>query len=197
MHFLSSVSAHLSHVLAQYGGGGLFLINFLDSSFLAFPFINDALLIHLASQNHRAALLYGLEAAFGSVLGAFVIYGIARGGRLVLGRKQSDFEVSGARRWLAHNDFITILVASLLPPPAPFKVFPLAAGALRIDPRRFVLALLAGRSMRFVLEALVGVKYGSAAEIYFRAHLASVSIVTIALVLVFAVGYRWLVGRAS
>ena len=197
MHFLSSLSAHLSHVLAQYGGWGLLLISFLDSSFLAFPFANDALVIHLAGQNPHGAPLYGLEAALGSVLGTFVIYGIARGGRLVLGRKQSDFEVSGARRWLRQNDFITILVASLLPPPAPFKVFALAAGAVRMDVRRFLLALLAGRSMRFIFEALMGVKYGSAAEIYIKTHLASVSIMTILLILVFTLAYRWLVGRAA
>jgi membrane protein YqaA with SNARE-associated domain len=191
------VTAHLTHILTQYGGWGLLLISFLDSSFLAFPFVNDALVIHLSSQHPRGAPFYGLEAAVGSVLGTFVIYGIARGGRLILGRKRSDFEVTGARRWLRQNGFITILVASLLPPPAPFKVFVLAAGAIRMDAKRFVLALLAGRSLRFVFEALMGVKYGTGAETYIKAHLVPVSIGTIVVILLLAVGYRWIVGQAS
>jgi membrane protein YqaA with SNARE-associated domain len=195
LHFLNSLSAHLGHVLAQYGGWGLFAINFLDSSFLAFPLINDVLLIHLASHDHRGALIYALEASAGSVLGALVIYGVARGGRRVLGRKRSDYEVTGARRWLERNDFVTLVVASLLPPPAPFKVFPLAAGALRTDTSRFLLALSVGRSLRFLLEALIGLRYGATAEAYLRAHLTSVSILTIVLIVVFTLAYRWLVSQ--
>jgi membrane protein YqaA with SNARE-associated domain len=196
LHFINSLSAHLGQMLVHYGGSGLFAVNFLDSSFLTFPLINDVLLIHLASHNHRAALLYALEAAAGSVLGAFLVYGVARGGRRVLGRKRSDYEVAGARHWLERNDFVTMVVASLLPPPAPFKVFPVAAGALRMDPTRFVMALAVGRSLRFALEALIGVKYGAAAEAYLASHLAPVSILTIAMIVAFTVGYRWVVGRA-
>ena len=196
MHFLNSLSSHLGHVLGQYGAWGLFAINFLDSSFLTFPLINDVLLIHLSSHNHRAAPFYGLAAAAGSVLGAFLIYAIVRGGRRVFTRKRSDYEVTGARRWLERNDFLAILIASLLPPPAPFKVFPVAAGALRMNAGRFVMALALGRVLRFVAESVIGLEYGAAAEGYLAAHLAAVSISTIVVIVAFTIGYRWVVGRA-
>jgi membrane protein YqaA with SNARE-associated domain len=195
LRFLNALTAHLGPMLVHYGGWGLFAINFLDSSILTFPLINDVLLIHLASENPSAAPLYALEAAAGSVLGAFVVYGIARGGRHVFGRKRSDYEVTGARHWLERNDLVTMLVASLLPPPAPFKVFPFAAGALRMKTSRFLVALWVGRSVRFVLEAIIGLRYGAQAEAYLRAHLPSVSVSTIVLIVLCTAGYRWLVGR--
>ena len=40
-----------------WGGPGLFLIGFLDSSFLSFPEVNDLLIVWMVAQ-HKERLLY-------------------------------------------------------------------------------------------------------------------------------------------
>jgi membrane protein YqaA with SNARE-associated domain len=193
--FLKSLSAKLAALLALYGGPGLFVISFLDSSFLAFPLVNDLLLMHLASRFPRKALIFALACAVGSVLGASVVYAIARAGGKLIWRRRSPVTESRVDRWIERNDFASILVASLLPPPVPFKVFPISAGVLQVNPLRFVGALLVGRSLRFVAAALIGVHYGARAENYLRHNMGWVSLTAVALIVSGTLVYRQIVRR--
>jgi len=196
LHWLTKLSVHLGHVLARYGGLGLFAISFLDSSFLFFPFINDILLIHLASRHADHpwwVLMYAAECTTGSVAGAFVIYAIAHQGRR-LWREPSQQKMGRARLWLQRNEFLTILVSSLMPPPLPFKIFPIAAGAFRMDVTRLTVGLLVGRGLRFFVEAFVGMRYGAEAEAHIRRHMGWLSIVAIALIVGGTALYRWMAG---
>ena len=192
MHHLELVAVHLGQYLTQYGGWGLFAINLLDSSFLAFPVLNDLLLIHLAARSPAFAPLYAAQCTAGSVVGSFVIYGFGRGGGKIFRRNPEMREAGRARRWLRRNDLATILVASLLPPPTPFKVVPIVAGALEIPLARIGLALLIGRGIRFALEAWVGVRYGAQAESYLKYHLAFFSLAMVVIVIVLVLIYQWL-----
>jgi len=196
LHWLTTFSIHLGRVLARYGGFGLFAISFLDSSFLFFPFINDILLIHLASRHADRplwVLMYATECTTGSVLGALVIYAIAYKGRRLWG-EPSEQKMGRARLWLQRNEFLTVLVSSLMPPPLPFKIFPIAAGAFRMDATRLTVGLLVGRGLRFFLEAFVGMRYGAEAEAHIRHHMGWLSIVTIALIVGGTALYRWMAG---
>jgi len=192
VHWLQSVAIHLGHVLARYGGWGLFLINVLDSSVLAFPLINDILLIHMASRRPDMAFIYALQCTAGSIAGSFAIYGLGRGGGRLFKRNPEMREAGRARRWLKRNDFVTVLVAALLPPPTPFKVVPIVAGAMGMDAMRLGTALLIGRGVRFALEAWVGMRYGARAEGYLKFHLGLLSIATAASVVLLVVIYRYL-----
>jgi len=164
-------------LLILYGGGGLFAISFLDSSFLSFPLLNDLLLIHLCSRRPQLSPVYVTLGSLGSVLGACTIYALARGGGGYLWRRYSPNKLDRVRRWLARNDFAAVLVAALLPPPAPFKVFLVAAGMLRVNAIRFAGALVVGRGVRFTAEGLLAARYGAAAEAYLKHHLAWASLV--------------------
>ena len=181
-------------MLALYGGG-LFVLSFLDSSFAPLPGINDLALIVLASQHPARGAYYALLSTLGSLLGCYVMYGIARGGgKLASGRRASN-KGSRARLWLERNDFVAMLVMSLLPPPAPLKIFLLAAGALRMNALRFGAALLVGRSLRFAVEAWLGARYGAEAEAYLKRNLTWASIVTILVVIALTLLSRWWKGR--
>jgi membrane protein YqaA with SNARE-associated domain len=182
------VSAALGKFLAHFGGLGLFAISFLDASVLGLPLINDLLLIHLSGRHPAWTLLYVFESTSGSMLGSYVLYTFARAGRRVLWRRPS--KPNRVQRWIERNDFAAIVVGSLLPPPAPFRAFPVAAGAIRMDAKRLILALLVGRGLRFGLEGSVGALYGAQAERYLTAHLALVSWLSIAVLVVIMVGYR-------
>jgi len=193
--FLKSLIVKLGQVLALYGGWGLLGISFLDSSFVPLPSANDLLLIHLSSQHPKRALLYALASTVGSVLGAYVIYGLARGGARFLWRWQSSAAMTRAHAWLERNEFVSILVMSLLPPPAPFKVFLITAGALRVNAARFGVALLVGRSLRFTSEALLGARYGAQAEAYLKEHFVWASLVAVGLIVALTLLHRRLARR--
>ena len=203
MPFLKSLCLKLGHVLALYGGVGLFALSFLDSSFVPFPGINDLGLIVLASQRPARAPFYALMSTLGSLLGCYVIYGIARGAeKLAEGRSTSTKGTSvlptkgtSVRRWLERNDFVAMLVMSLLPPPAPLKISVLTAGALRMNALHFGLALLLGRSLRFAAEAWLGARYGAQGEAYIKKNLGWASLVTILIIIGLTLLSRWWKGR--
>ena len=203
MPSLKSLSLKLGQVLALYGGVGLFALSFLDSSFVPFPGINDLALIVLASQHPARAPFYALMSTLGSLLGCYVIYGIARGAeKLAEGRSTSTKGTSvlptkgtSVRRWLERNDFVAMLVMSLLPPPAPLKISVLTAGALRMNALHFGLALLLGRSLRFAAEAWLGARYGAQGEAYIKKNLGWASLVTILIIIGLTLLSRWWKGR--
>jgi len=53
------------------GGPGLFIIGFLDSSFLSFPELNDLLLVGMVMKHPHLLIYYALMATLGSVAGAW------------------------------------------------------------------------------------------------------------------------------
>ena len=194
LQFFKSLSLRLGHALGLYGGG-LFFLSFLDSSFIPFPGLNDVALIVLASKHPSRSLWYALLSTLGSLLGCFLMYGIARGGGKLAGGRSGSAKMNPARRWLHRNDFVAMLVMSLLPPPAPLKVFVIAAGALRMNVGNFTAALLIGRSLRFVAIAWLGARYGIEAEAYLKKNITWASLATILLVIISTLLYRWWKGR--
>jgi membrane protein YqaA with SNARE-associated domain len=192
--FFKSFSLRLGHLLALYGGG-LLVMSFLDSSFIPFPGLNDLALIVLASQHPARAPFYALLSTLGSLLGCYVMYGIARGGGRLAGGRRASTKGNGARRWLERNDFVAMLVMCLLPPPAPLKIFVIAAGALRTNALHFGAALLVGRSLRFAVEAWLGARYGHQAEAYLKKNLTWASLATILIVISLTLLSRWWKGR--
>jgi membrane protein YqaA with SNARE-associated domain len=195
--FFKSLATELGEVLALYGGWGLLGISFLDSTFVPLPGLNDLLLLHLASQHRERAFLYALASTAGSVAGAYVIYALARGGATFLWRRRSSASMNRAHEWLERNEFASILVASLLPPPAPFKVFLITAGALRVNAARFGLALAIGRGLRFGVEAYLGARYGAQAEAYLKENFVWASLIVASAVILVSLVYRRLARREA
>jgi membrane protein YqaA with SNARE-associated domain len=194
---LKLLSAKLVRILVLYGGWGLFVMSFLDSSFIPFPILNDLALIVMASKRPGWWPLYALASTLGSILGTYLLFALARGGGTFLFRKATPDSVTFAQRWLKRNDFAAILVAALLPPPAPMKVFILTAGVLRVNPRHFVLALFVGRGLRFTADAWLGARYGIQAQDYLRHNLARASLGMVAMVIGLAMLHRWWKRRTS
>lgn len=190
MSFLKAFSKKLATALAAYGGLGLFGMAFLDSAGLSMPAVKDLLLIYLCAQHPWRAWLYALAVALGTSAGSLVIYFFGRTGARLFGRKTSSENISRAKRWLGQNDFVTVVVASLIPPPLPFKPFLLAAGALRIKVPRFLAAVLTGSVLRFGVEAWLGVRYGMGGADYLKNHVIGVSLGAVAVFAVLVFFYR-------
>ena len=157
-------------------------MSFLDSSLIPFPVVNDLALIMMASNHAALWPIYALASTLGSVCGAYVLYGVARGGGKFFFRKTTPQSVTNAHRWLEKNEFVSILVASILPPPAPLKVFILTAGVLRVDALYFGLAMLVGRGLRFGAEAWLGAKYGVQAQDLVRHNLGWASLIAVVVI---------------
>jgi membrane protein YqaA with SNARE-associated domain len=194
---LKSLGIELGRVLARYGGWGLFAMSFLDSSFVPFPLFNDLALILLAGQHPSRAFFYAVQSTAGSVLGNYTIYGLVRAGARFFWRRSTPQAVARAERWLKRNDFVAILVASLLPPPLPTKGFVLAAGLLRVDALHFGAAMLLGRGLRFGADAWLGALYGSRAEAYLRQNASWASFVAAVMIVSGVLAYRWWARRRT
>jgi len=80
----------------------------------------------------------------------------------------------------------------LLPPPAPYKVFVLTAGVLRVNALNLGLALLLGRGLRFGAEAWLGAHYGLQAQEYLRHNMGWASLVIVLVIIGLAMLQRWL-----
>lgn len=194
MNFLKHLAGKLEHSLLLYGGWGLVGISTLDSAGISMPGVKDVLLMYLSSRDPRRAWIYVLGCMLGTMVGSFVIYVIGRTGARLLKRKPSDQEMSRAKKWLVKNDFLTVIIASLLPPPLPFKPFLLGSGALRMSPLRFASALLVGGGLRFGAEAWIGVRYGAGGETFLKQNIIWISLAFVGIVVVTAVVYRWYQG---
>lgn len=173
----------LQATVATTGGLGLFLIAFLDSSVLTFPVINDLLLIDLSVRYPARMPYYAAMATLGSVGGCVLLYYIARKGGEVMFRKQAGPRAEKIRLWIKNNGLISIITTALLPPPTPFKVFVVAAGALEMPMRTFVLGLLVARGIRFFGEGFLAAKYGDQAGPYLLTHKFVVAGISLGVVL--------------
>ena len=69
-----------------------------------------------------------------------------------------------------------MVVPALLPPPVPFKVFVLLAGAAAVAPWRFGLAVIIGRGIRYFGQGYLAVRYGDEAAGFMMAHGAGIGI---------------------
>ncbi len=190
MSSFKKFSLKLVQALVLYGGWGLFAISFLDSTFIPMPMVNDLLLMHLSSLAPARMPIYVFSCTAASVLGAYILYAIGAGGGHFLRRKFSPEKMQRAQHWLDRNDFASVLVISLLPPPAPFKLFLVTAGAARMKRLRYGAALVVGRGARFVAEGWLAVLYGARAEAYLKANLAWVSLVLAVAVAGITIAYR-------
>jgi membrane protein YqaA with SNARE-associated domain len=164
------------------GAPGLFLISFLDSSVLSFPIINDLLLVNLSMRHHGLMPAYALMASAGSVLGCVLLYFIARAGGEAYFHRRAGARAHAIRHWVERNGFGGVLIAALLPPPTPFKIFVFAAGAFEAPVIAFTAAVLLARLARYFLVGYLSVHYGENALPYLKEHWVVVVLLAIVLV---------------
>ncbi|HTP69560.1 MAG TPA: VTT domain-containing protein [Dongiaceae bacterium] len=166
------------------GAPGLFLISFLDSSVLTFPVINDLLLVELAIQHPVRMPLYAAMAMIGSVLGCLLLYYIARKGGEAFYHKRAGERGKVIRQWVERNGFGGMLLAALLPPPTPFKIFVFAAGVFEVPPASFISAISLARAIRYFGIGYLAIKYGNQALPFLAAHKLQVTLAVVLFALV-------------
>lgn len=164
LHPFSKSLNRLSEVLITFGPFGLFVVALLDSSFVPLPSSADALMLLLTAAHPRWMVIYAAVATTGSAVGCLILYYVSRrAGTRALARF-SEKKQKRVKDWIDRYDVISVLVASLLPPPFPFKLFVVSAGVFRFSVTRFLIAIIVGRGFRFLLEGYFAIRYGAQAK---------------------------------
>lgn len=154
----------VSQYLLAYGVFGLFAIALLDSAMIPMPGGPDAVMILLSAARPSWMLFYAATATLGSVIGCLILYYIsAKAGRRALSRFSASKQAR-VKDLIDRYDVLAVLVASLLPPPFPFKLFVVSAGVFRLNVWRFAIAVIAGRAFRYLLEGYFAAHYGDHAR---------------------------------
>jgi membrane protein YqaA with SNARE-associated domain len=174
------------------GGSGLFIIAFLDSSFLSFPEASDALIVLLTVQHPERMVFYALTTTIGSVAGCYALYTVGRrGGGAFLRKRFHERHIDRAMETFRRHGMLSVLVPSLLPPPMPFKIFVLAAGVSGMSHVDFLVAVAIGRAIRFFGVGLLALWRGQAAIEWLHENAATVGVVLAVGVVVFASVSLW------
>jgi len=131
----------------------------VDGSFLGMPL--DAIFVGYVYNDRSRFLMYVLLASAGSALGSIVIYVIGyTGGEVLLRKRMSPDRFEKIHESFDRHEFWALMFPAMLPPPTPFKIVVLAAAAFEMNFGHFLLAIFAGRFVRFLIEALLTLWFG-------------------------------------
>ena len=176
------------------GGPGLFLVAFLDSSFLSLPEINDLLVVMLVVEHKARMPYYALMATLGSVAGCLVLYGLGRrGGEALVRRRFGGPRMTRALALSKRYGVFAVAVPAILPPPAPFKIFVLLAGVAAVPVWRFAATIAVARGFRYFAVGALSVRYGEDAIAFVEANGRAVALVLVGLLA--AGGLVWILSR--
>ena len=100
-------------------------------------------------------------ASAGSALGSIVIYGIGYlGGEELLRKRISPERFEKFHQAFEKHPFWSLMFPAMLPPPTPFKLFALAAAVSEMSFSHFLMAIFAGRFVRFLLLSILTLRFG-------------------------------------
>ena len=174
------------------GGPGLFVIAYLDSSFLSFPQVCDALIVLLTVRHPERMVFYALTTTIGSVAGCYSLYLVGRkGGESFLRKRFHERHVDRALAVFRRHGILSILVPSLMPPPMPFKIFVLAAGVSGMRPFDFLIGVAIGRATRYFGVGLLALWRGQQALEWIENNAGKAGLVLGTAILIGATVYFW------
>ena len=200
---MKSFIAHIMHdwsylvmpALAKLGIWGAFVVAVLDSSSIPVPI--DAVLAVFIWRHEGTFWLYCMLAAAGSAVGGLLPYWLGRaGGELFLLKRINRQKFEQLRDRFERQEFLAVVIPSMMPPPAPWKIFVFAAGVFEMRVSSFLLAVFAGRMMRWLALSLLVLKLGPDAVGLVAKH-AMVMVLAASALAVLGFAWWWLRKRKS
>jgi membrane protein YqaA with SNARE-associated domain len=166
--------------LLKWGLLGLGAVAVLDSSSIPVPM--DAILALYVWNDKGHFWLYCLVASVGSAIGGLLPYGLGRaGGELFLLKRVNRARFEALRDRFQRQEFLAVMIPSMLPPPTPWKVFIFASGVFEMRVVNFLLAVTAGRMVRWLVLSLLVIKLGPGAVDLVAHHGLATVVVVLAL----------------
>jgi membrane protein YqaA with SNARE-associated domain len=173
--------------LMKWGILGVGAIAVLDSSSIPVPM--DAILGLYVWNDKRHFWVYCLMAAAGSALGGLLPYGLGRaGGELFLLKRINRAKFEQMRDRFQRQEFLAVMIPSMMPPPAPWKMFIFASGVFEMRIPVFLLAVFVGRMLRWLALSLLVLKLGPGAVDLVARHAVPV---VIAVGVLAVIGFAW------
>ena len=199
---LKSALVAMYQLVLGLGGPGLLMLALLDSSFLSVPEGNDFLIIVLSMGGSWGNMAYyATMTTIGSVVGCSLLYWVGTRGGGYVERRLHRPGMRRIQRLYQRRGVLAIIIPSLLPPPTPFKVFVLSAGAFGLAFPQFLLAVAFGRGLRYFTWGALAVLSGEWAKVFLQKHFQSVGLLVLALIVFFLLWFlvlkpRWSTGAA-
>src|ERR1700678_4081619 len=184
---MAKINLVLLPFLAKFGIWGIGAVALLDSSSIPVPM--DAFLAFSIWNDKGHFWLYCILASLGSAIGGLLPYGLGRaGGELFLLKHVNRERYERMRTRFERQEFLAMLIPSMLPPPTPWKAFVFAAGVFEMRVVPFMLAVFCGRVVRWLVLSLLVLKLGPGAVEVVAHHGLSVMAVVGMLALA---GFGW------
>ena len=142
--------------LGLWGAGAIALV---DSSTIPVPM--DLILASYIWNDRPHAWAYALMGAVGSAIGGLLPFLLGRaGGEIFLLKRIDRARYEQIRNRFERQEFLALMVPSMLPPPTPWKLFVFAAGVFEMRTVPYLLAVFLGRLVRFSVLAVLTLRYG-------------------------------------
>jgi membrane protein YqaA with SNARE-associated domain len=185
--FMTKLNLVFLPFLAKFGIWGLGALALLDSSTLPVPM--DAFLALSVWNDKGHFWLYCLSAAVGSAIGGLLPYGLGRaGGELFLLKHVNRERFERMRTRFERQEFLAMMIPSMLPPPTPWKAFVFAAGVFEMRVLPFMAAVFCGRMVRWIVLSLLVLKLGPGAVQVVEQHSLTAAAIVGALAII---GFVW------
>ena len=158
-HILARYTAWVLGLMKVLGIWGPFVIAFADSALLGMPV--DFIVATYVWQDRKRMLLYVAMASLGSALGSIPLYIVGYlGGEKVLRKRISEERFLKIHASFERHEFWALMFPGMLPPPTPFKIFVLGAAVFEMRFRDFLVAIFAGRFVRFLVLSVLVLYFG-------------------------------------
>ena len=145
--------------LMKMGFWGAGAVAVMDSSTIPVPM--DAILAVWIWNDKSHFWAYCIMAAAGSAVGGLLPYGLGRaGGELFILKHLNRQRYDRMRLRFEKQEFLAMMIPSMLPPPTPWKAFVFAAGVFEMRVAPFMLAVFTGRLLRWLVLSLLVLKLG-------------------------------------
>jgi membrane protein YqaA with SNARE-associated domain len=158
-HLFNKYKIWLVALLKPLGFWGAGAIAFIDAA--AFPVPLDLIIAGYVWADKPHFYIYVIVAALGSALGGLIPFLLGRaGGELFLMKRIDRARFEKMRDRFEKQEFLAMMIPSILPPPTPWKLFVFAAGVFEMKIGNFLLSVFVGRVLRDMVTAILTIRYG-------------------------------------
>jgi membrane protein YqaA with SNARE-associated domain len=159
VHLFIKYKIWLLGILKPLGFWGIGCLAIVDAA--AIPVPMDLIVAGYVWADKRHFYIFVLMAAGGSAIGGLLPFLLGRaGGEIFLMKRINRYRFEELRDRFEKQEFLALMIPSMLPPPTPWKLFVFAAGVFEMKLASFMLAVFTGRVIRFFILAGLTIRYG-------------------------------------